>query len=241
MLTRRSLLVLVRRGCSCSRPSLHATFSNAVARGERSVGSGSAQNEETTSPQNKQQSTQPPLHQQLQQQDSVDYKAVRKERCLEWQHLPEVIARDNMIIDIRAAKGIDRSESDTKERLQKCGISKKMLEQTLNASLLTFCLHAEARIASSLSMAYYTIGPCGEEQLSTIGLNLRTQDPSALHYRHVGPAIMRQILSGADLGSITLDRCRGFVCSSLDPVTGGRHCSIGGSSFDYLVTSTFFT
>jgi 2-oxoisovalerate dehydrogenase E1 component len=37
---------------------------------------------------------------------------------------------------------------------------------------------------------------------------------------------------------IALSRARGYVCSSLDPVTGGKHCAIGGSAYDFIVTST---
>jgi hypothetical protein len=37
---------------------------------------------------------------------------------------------------------------------------------------------------------------------------------------------------------ILLDRARGHVVSSLDPVTGGGHCCIGGGKYDFLVTST---
>lgn len=35
-----------------------------------------------------------------------------------------------------------------------------------------------------------------------------------------------------------LDRARGYTCSTHDPVTGGRHCAIGGHEYSYLVTST---
>jgi len=35
-----------------------------------------------------------------------------------------------------------------------------------------------------------------------------------------------------------LDRARGHVVSTRDPVTGGHHCAIGGGPFDFLVTST---
>ena len=236
----KSLLLVGNRGrFPLSTSSLHAVtigasfkqcesssfFSTAVAKDE-AVSSIPIQHEVT--------STQVKDQRQKQRYVPIDYKALRKARSSEWQNLLEVMARDSMITDIKNSGG----RKNTKDRLQKYGMSVQMLEQTLNASLLTFCLHVEARIASSLGMGYYTIGPCGEEQLSTIGLNLRADDPSALHYRHVGPAIMRQITSGADLNSIALDRSRGFVCSSLDPVTGGRHCSIGGSPHDYLVTST---
>lgn len=51
--------------------------------------------------------------------------------------------------------------------------------------------------------------------------------------------ITRQLERGDKIEDIILDRAREFVCSSLDSVTGGVHCSIGGDfKYDYLVTST---
>jgi 2-oxoisovalerate dehydrogenase E1 component len=40
------------------------------------------------------------------------------------------------------------------------------------------------------------------------------------------------------LDAVLMDRARGHVVSSLDPVGGGVHCSLGGGEFDYIVTST---
>lgn len=97
---------------------------------------------------------------------------------------------------------------------------------------------SEARIASSLGIGFYTIGPCGEELLGAVALNLRATDSTALHYRHVATSVTRQLLIGKKVSEIATARARGYTCSSLDPVTGGKHCAIGGSSYDYLVTST---
>ena len=110
--------------------------------------------------------------------------------------------------------------------------------QTLSSGLLTFLLHCEARIASSLGYGFYTIGPCGEELLGTIAHHLRPTDSVALHYRHVATSITRQLIAGKTVSDIALARARGFTCSSLDPVTGGRHCAIGGHDYDFIVTST---
>ncbi len=50
---------------------------------------------------------------------------------------------------------------------------------------------------------------------------------------------MRQLRENKPLESIALDRARGFTCSIQDPVTAGRHCSIGGNhKSEFLVTST---
>lgn len=59
-----------------------------------------------------------------------------------------------------------------------------------------------------------------------------------MHYRHVATSIARQLLIGESIFKIALTRARGYTCSSLDPITGGKHCAIGGSSYDYIVTST---
>ena len=81
------------------------------------------------------------------------------------------------------------------------------LDTCINAGLLTFALHIEARVASAIgegegcsswlrtryalaltspfNPGFYTIGPCGEEALAAVGLVLRSDDAVALHYRHL--------------------------------------------------------
>jgi 2-oxoisovalerate dehydrogenase E1 component len=125
--------------------------------------------------------------------------------------------------------------------------------------MATFALHVEARRASALGEGFYTIGPCGEELLAAVGLVLNETDPVALHYRHLATQIARHarpLMMGANglqeggkddgdgdaaarkLYPLYLDRARGYVVSSLDPVTGGAHCALGGGAHDHLVTST---
>jgi TPP-dependent pyruvate/acetoin dehydrogenase alpha subunit len=74
--------------------------------------------------------------------------------------------------------------------------------------------------------------------LAAASLHFRETDAVALHYRHVSNSVCRQIMQGESMSEIALNRARGFVCSTLDPVTGGKHCSIGGGPYDYIVTST---
>lgn len=122
---------------------------------------------------------------------------------------------------------------------------------TLDAALATFGLHVEARIAAVMGAGFYTIGPCGEEAISAAGLCLQPNtDSLALHYRHVGVNLCRQLAAAAAkddydivLHQMILDRARGYTVSKMDPVTGGVHCSIGstaaaGTLNDYIVTST---
>ena len=68
---------------------------------------------------------------------------------------------------------------------------------------------------------------------------MKEQDLTALHYRHLSNSIVRQLQENKSVSAIALDRARGFTVSTLDPVTGGRHCSIGGDpNREFLVTST---
>jgi 2-oxoisovalerate dehydrogenase E1 component len=126
----------------------------------------------------------------------------------------------------------------------------------LQAGMATFALHAEARVASALGAGFYTIGPCGEELLAAVGLVLRPDDSAALHYRHLATQVARHarplvarggldgtfgadpLASQAALAKLFLDRARGYVASSFDPVTGGAHCALGGGRHDFVVTST---
>jgi TPP-dependent pyruvate/acetoin dehydrogenase alpha subunit len=144
-------------------------------------------------------------------------------------------------------------------------MSVEMIRISLDAALASFCLHLQARIAALVGKGFYTIGPCGEETLSSAAMAVRREDSVALHYRHVGINLARQLqdhaASTADgdhqhdddddddndrfMEQLLLDRARGYTVSRLDPVTGGVHCSIGSSSSskngggnDFLVTST---
>lgn len=104
---------------------------------------------------------------------------------------------------------------------------------------MKFFLFSEARIASFLGKGFYTIGPCGEELLGFISLNFKDYDLTALHYRHLANSIVRQLQDNKSISSIILDRARGYTVSTQDPVTAGKHCSIGGNpNTEYIVTST---
>ena len=75
--------------------------------------------------------------------------------------------------------------------------------------------------------------------MAALGLAMRPTDPAALHYRHLGTLVARQLQRGTPLDAILLDRARGYTTATSDPITGGAHCSLGGDPrYDYLVTST---
>jgi len=137
---------------------------------------------------------------------------------------------------------------DAPKKPYKNVMTKAQVVQTLDAALATFCLHLESRIAAVLGKGFYTIGPCGEEALSAAAHALLPSDSLALHYRHLGVNLCRQLAvsdalseeSESIMDQLLLDRARGYTVSKFDPVTGGVHCSIGSTppSQDYLVTST---
>jgi hypothetical protein len=74
-------------------------------------------------------------------------------------------------------------------------MSAAQIVTTVDSALITFCLHVEARIAALIGVGFYTIGPCGEETLSPIGICLQPHDSLALHYRHSGINVSRQLIA----------------------------------------------
>jgi 2-oxoisovalerate dehydrogenase E1 component len=125
----------------------------------------------------------------------------------------------------------------------------EQIQLSIDAAIATFHLHVESRIASLCGQGFYTIGPCGEEMLCSIGFALDPiVDAMALHYRHLSVSIVRQLRMGKSLEDVILDRARGYVVSKLDPVTGGVHCSIGSATDtskcsgggDYIVTRSVY-
>ena len=122
--------------------------------------------------------------------------------------------------------------------LSASGVTADQARMILQAAYATSLVHVESRVASSLGLGFYTIGPGGEELAACVGAVLGPEDAMALHYRHTGASIARQLKAGRTLSEILLDRARGHVVSSYDPVTGGHHCAIGGGPYDFLVSST---
>ena len=107
-------------------------------------------------------------------------------------------------------------------------MSNAQIGAIVDGAFSTFLLHVESRIASLLGEGFYTIGPCGEENLGAVAAALRPTDAVALHYRHLSTQLVRQLLGGADVDAVLLDRARGYCVSVNDPVTGGGHCALGG-------------
>mmetsp|Transcript_4897 Transcript_4897/g.10780 ORF Transcript_4897/g.10780 Transcript_4897/m.10780 type:complete len:733 (+) Transcript_4897:19-2217(+) len=147
--------------------------------------------------------------------------------------IPEVLQRQRFRDGILKGAGT----APPRYSLQQLGLSQEDLRIVVDSGLATFFLHVDARIASELAEGFYTIGPCGEETLGMVALALRDSDCAALHYRHVATSLARSLRAGVPMEQLMMDRARGFTVSSLDPLTGGNHCCIGGPN-DPLVTST---
>lgn len=165
----------------------------------------------------------------------VDYPKLCSANLDNIAKMTEVVQR-NILLD-HLNQSVE-TNSNALKRFETSGMSKDDLRLVVDAGMITFLLHVESRIASSVGQGFYTIGPCGEELVAAVGLNIRETDPTALHYRHVGASVLRQLKLGRTPEQIIMDRARGYTCSVNDPVTGGRHCAIGGTDFDFLVTST---
>eukprot|EP00605_Chrysophyceae_sp_TOSAG23-4_P002683 GSChrysophyteH1.ASY1.ANO1.2960.1 assembled CDS len=144
--------------------------------------------------------------------------------------LAEVVQRSNFLTRLKYGACIHRPARFT--------LPKDEYRTALTAGMATFALHVESRIASLKGEGFYTIGPCGEELIGGVGLGLRTEDMTALHYRHLATQLVRQLRNGEKLDDILMDRARAHVVSMHDPITGGNHCSLGSGENDFLVTST---
>eukprot|EP00759_Apiculatamorpha_spiralis_P027230 PhF_6_TR30148/c0_g1_i1/m.44134/K11381/bkdA; 2-oxoisovalerate dehydrogenase E1 component len=116
----------------------------------------------------------------------------------------------------------------------------------LRSAFSTTITHTEARAAAYIGKGYYTIGPCGEELSSLLGVHLKAYDPIALHYRHLACGMARTLVNAkpedyeAMTKDVLLSRARASCVSIHDPVTGGVHCALGSRNpqADFVVTST---
>ena len=74
-----------------------------------------------------------------------------------------------------------------------CSLSEREWLQLFDSAVLAQCVHIQSRIASFEGKGFYTIGPCGEECLSPIGMVLDGDDAVALHYRHLAVSLARNL------------------------------------------------
>lgn len=190
------------------------------------------------------------------------YNALRQQHEKDIVNLPEFKSRSNLQRFLRFKAGKDDSRLlRTSTQMHNVTVptppssgyqytmAPEQIQLSIDAAIATFHLHVESRIASLCGQGFYTIGPCGEEMLCSIGFALDPiVDAMALHYRHLSVSIVRQLRMGKSLEDVILDRARGYVVSKLDPVTGGVHCSIGSATDtskcsgggDYIVTRSVY-
>ena len=164
-------------------------------------------------------------------QGNLDYRELRRLKLTEIEKLSEWQQMESFQRYLDTPSFSDSSKVD-------CQISRKNLELAIEAAFATMAISLESRIAALLGQGFYTIGPGGEELAAVFGLVLRPTDAMALHYRHLGAQIARQLAAGKSVQSVLLDRARGHVLSIYDPATSAAHCAIGGGKYDFLVTST---
>ena len=106
------------------------------------------------------------------------------------QKLPEVISASTFPSRLNAAI---KAAAPSKADIATLTADPHTTSVILRAAMATTQLHTQSRIAAFEGHGFYTIGPCGEELLSALALALRPTDPMALHYRHLGVNIARQV------------------------------------------------
>lgn len=174
-------------------------------------------------------------------QDYIDLVEDRQEEIVQ---LPEYVEFQTFIKNLKTMSVKDvyaRFDNSfaSAERYLPREVDRKDGKIAFDAALMASVLHLESRVSSFIGQGFYTIGPAGEELLSSVGCLLQEQDFSAFHYRHLSCQIARQLKGGKPINDVLLDRARGHCVSANDPITGGVHCSIGGNpTNDFIVTST---
>ena len=149
-----------------------------------------------------------------------DYLSLRKQFAEKIDELPESRALgrlDGFLDDKIAGRSTKFQPPQPPLHGYKHEMSLHQISQMLDAILMTFRVHIEARIAALIGKGFYTIGPCGEETMAAVAHALHEKDTLALHYRHLGTSICRHLVDGSSMEQILLDRARGYTVSRLDP------------------------
>lgn len=109
--------------------------------------------------------------------------------------LAEVVQTNKMLDELRTAaqkEGLPSVSTSSKGNTFGT-LAREEYLTCIKSALATTLLHTEARTASMLGEGFYTIGPCGEELIAAVGIALEQNDSMALHYRHLGTQIARQL------------------------------------------------
>ena len=97
-------------------------------------------------------------------------------------------------------------------------MSRHQISQMLDAILMTFRVHIEARIA--VGKGFYTIGPCGEETMAAVAHALQEKDTLALHNRQLGIKYLSTASRWVECGTDTVGsrpRIHGLQTRSQEP------------------------
>ena len=101
--------------------------------------------------------------------------------------------------------------------------------------VLSRCLDVAARDLKRDGEGFYTISSAGHEQNAIVGAQLRTSDPTFLHYR--SGAFMASRLRQVDDGTPLFDTLLSFCAAKDDPVSSGRH-KVWGSKETWVPPQT---
>lgn len=106
----------------------------------------------------------------------------------------------------------------------------KTAVQIFRSQIISRHLDRISRKLQAQGEAYYTIGSSGHEGMAAIAAALRPDDMAFLHYRDAAFQIERSRQVPGQ--TILWDMLLSFVCSSEDPISGGRHKVLGSAALN---------
>jgi len=101
------------------------------------------------------------------------------------------------------------------------GLTARVAVELWEDQVLSRCLDVAARELKREGEGFYTISSSGHEQNAIVGAQLRTSDPTFLHYR--SGAFMAARSRKVDDGTPLFDTLLSFCAAKDDPVSSGRH------------------
>ncbi|MGB0331615.1 MAG: thiamine pyrophosphate-dependent enzyme, partial [Planctomycetota bacterium] len=114
-------------------------------------------------------------------------------------------------------------------------LTARVAVQLWEDQVLSRCLDVAARDLKRDGEGFYTISSAGHEQNAIVGAQLRTSDPTFLHYR--SGAFMASRLRQVDDGTPLFDTLLSFCAAKDDPVSSGRH-KVWGSKETWVPPQT---
>ncbi len=114
-------------------------------------------------------------------------------------------------------------------------LTARVAVQLWEDQVLSRCLDVAARELKRDGEGFYTISSAGHEQNAIVGAQLRTSDPTFLHYR--SGAFMASRQRQVDDGTPLFDTLLSFCAAKDDPVSSGRH-KVWGSKETWVPPQT---